>query len=152
MWPFPRIPSGHNPPQVSENQLRISRGGHWPPAFLYIQFSGECGRPMGAPTRSIDRFTIFFAFCPHPSRLRRATFPQGKAFRMRIVTGGNPWKGPHQSADWLAMTYVILFRSKNRTIPSGTQRYHDDRPAMDALAARAPGRLYGIVTKPFNIV
>ena len=68
-----------------------------------------------------------------------------------IVTGGNPWKGLHQSADWLAMTYVILFRSKTRTIPSGTQRYHNDRPAMHALAV-GPGRLYGILTKPFNIV
>ena len=58
---------------------------------------------------------------------------------------------PHQSADWLAMTYVILFRSKTRTIPSGTQRYHDDRPAMHALAV-GPGGRYGILTKPFNIV
>ena len=33
----------------------------------------------------------------------RDTFPQGKA-RKRIVTRGNPWKGPHQCVHWFAMT------------------------------------------------
>ena len=33
----------------------------------------------------------------------RDTFPQEKA-RKRIVTRGNPWKGPHQCAHWFAMT------------------------------------------------
>ena len=36
------------------------------------------------------------SLCPHPSRLRRATFPGGEGLGARIVTGGNPWKGPHQ--------------------------------------------------------
>ena len=36
-----------------------------------------------------------------------ASSPFGGAKGRRIVTGGNPWKGPHQSADWFAMTCVI---------------------------------------------
>ena len=72
-----------------------------------------------------------------------------------LVRNDNSYFGayqvPRQCEHWLAMTYVILFRSKNRTIPSGTQRYHADRPAMHALAVGS-GWLYGIVTKPFNIV
>ena len=27
--------------------------------------------------------------------------------RKRIVTGGNPWKGPHQRARWFAMTWFF---------------------------------------------
>ena len=61
---------------------------------------------------------------PHPSRLRRATYtllcnchwqlldfdslrgapPHGGRLRERIVTGGNPWKGPHQRALHYGMT------------------------------------------------
>ena len=61
---------------------------------------------------------------PHPSRLRRATYtllcnchwqlldfdslrgapPHGGRLRVRIVTGGNPWKGPHQRALHYGMT------------------------------------------------
>ena len=33
--------------------------------------------------------------------------PRGGRLRKRIVTGGNPWKGPHQRARWFAMTYSI---------------------------------------------
>ena len=35
---------------------------------------------------------------PHPSRLRRATFPAGEGLENGL---------PHQSADWFAMTSVV---------------------------------------------
>ena len=51
---------------------------------------------------------------PHPSRLRRATFPGGEGFGERIVTGGNPWEGPHQCEHWFAMTTSIHARASLR--------------------------------------
>ena len=50
------------------------------------------------------------SLCPHPSRLRRATFPQGKAL-------GNGL--PHQSADWFAMTTYIEGFFDTLTSPIG---------------------------------
>ena len=44
---------------------------------------------------------------PHPSRLRRATFPVGEGF------GG--YGLPHQCAHWFAMTYVYFGAQWNNT-------------------------------------
>ena len=54
------------------------------------------GAPAGA-ARACFTLSVGFA----------ASSPKVGAKGKRIVTGGNPWKGPHQSADWFAMTCVI---------------------------------------------
>ena len=38
------------------------------------------------------------------------SLPHGEGFGLRIVTGGNPRRGPHQCAHWFAMTAPIQVR------------------------------------------
>ena len=47
---------------------------------------------------------------PHPPD--RHLLLSGEGLGKRIVTGGNPWKGPHQSVDWFAMTRIYKSTSK----------------------------------------
>ena len=41
-----------------------------------------------------------------------------------IVTGGKPQRGPHQSADWLAMAYVYDSTQKKMGLPRTLRQSH----------------------------
>ena len=47
-----------------------------------------------------------------PSQSLRDSSPRVGAKGERIVTGGNPWKGPHQCEHWFAMTCVYFGAEK----------------------------------------
>ena len=98
------------------------RGGHWPTAFLvlYKQLISlpEGGKFLLSAVYAScfgNYFSAHFAV-PHPSRLRRATFPPGEGLRRAAAGNGgmSREKGlhqrkriAHQSADWFAMTVEI---------------------------------------------
>ena len=65
---------------------------------------------------------------PHPSRLRRATFPGGEGFGEWIVIGGNPRRGTHQCEHRLAITCFVL------AIPAQENRVPKNRDAVEICA------------------
>ena len=57
--------------------------------------------PMGeVPLEGAERACL-------PSQSLCDSSPKVGAKEKRIVTGGNPWKGPHQCEHWLAMTSLV---------------------------------------------
>ena len=61
--------------------------------------------PMGeVPLEGAERACL-------PSQSLCDSSPKVGAKEKRIVTGGNPWKGPHQCEHWFAMTFVVRFCS-----------------------------------------
>ena len=64
-------------------------------------------------SRLRGQIEIFLPLRDRPSSVsrlretREPPSPWGKALEMRIVTGGNPWKGPHHCEHWFAMTTSI---------------------------------------------
>ena len=54
----------------------------------------------------------------------RATFPAGEGLGLRIVTGGNPWKGPHQCEHWLTLTCVYDITRKKMGLPHSLRQSH----------------------------
>ena len=103
---------------------------------------------------------------PHPSRLRRATFtlwsnchwqllnfdslrgapPRRGRLWKRIVTGGNPWKGPHQCEHWFAMTplYASAYYKNTPCASFGAQgvfwdsRRSDKTPETGGFSFKKP--------------
>ena len=65
--------------------------------------------PMGeVPLEGAERACL-------PSQSLCDSSPEVGAKEKRIVTGGNPWKGPHQCEHWFAMTPSIAVHRKNDT-------------------------------------
>ena len=61
--------------------------------------------PMGeVPLEGAERACL-------PSQSLCDSSPKVGAKEKRIVTGGNPWKGPHQCEHWFAMTTSISVRT-----------------------------------------
>ena len=104
----------------SGDSLRSQSVSPWLPLWGSCHEVTERGnRTLSAPTGHLSHRA---RQGPHPSRacVRRAShLPPREGFGERIVTGGNPWKGPHQSADWFAMTCVLRWHSKIITTSSG---------------------------------
>ena len=103
------------PDEVAYNFLRIheraSRGGHWPPEAPLAD-QGELSRASPASTRLRGSELSYF---DNPSVMalretamtapftqgsrgcsRTSAFFDGSRKNRELVTGGNPWKGPHQ--------------------------------------------------------
>ena len=107
------------------------RGGHgptWQSVPPWLPLRGSCHEVTERVKIALSALTGHLSHRerqgPHPSRLRRATFtlwsnchwqllnfdslrgapPRRGRLWKRIVTGGNPWKGPHQCEHWFAMT------------------------------------------------
>ena len=102
VWPLPRISSGHNP------------FSPWLPLWGSChEVTERVKNALSAPSRGTSPIgrgkTLIRHGCAVPPS------PEGKALGVRIVTGGNPWKGPHQCAHWFAMTYVYFGAQWNNT-------------------------------------
>ena len=67
--------------------------------------------PMGeVPLEGAERACL-------PSQSLCDSSPKVGAKEKRIVTGGNPWKGPRQCEHWLAMTCVLSNTPETRDPP-----------------------------------
>ena len=98
------------------------RGGQWPtwqsvsPVLPWLPLWRSCHEvtervniALSAPAGHLSHGERQAALIRHSYAVPPS--PRGRQGE-RIVTGGNPRRGPHQSADWFAMTASLLVRTK----------------------------------------